>query len=108
VTLEAEAFKARGVSAPPAPRPTTGVDRFVRGIALIILFAALSALFWVPFHLLGSIGAAVVLAGVTLLAANLASRVHKLRQRLDLLEARIVELPAAPESPPDEPRPDQK
>ena len=101
VTLEDESLKERGID-PRSLRRPTGFAGLARAVAFLILLAGLTAIYWIPFELLGPIGAAAVVAALTLLGASLASRMHKLRQRLDELEAR-----PAP-APPPQTAPDQK
>ncbi|MBI2078555.1 MAG: hypothetical protein HYT80_09355 [Euryarchaeota archaeon] len=99
MTLEDESLKERGVD-PRSLRRPAGVAGLARAIAFLILLAGLSAIYWIPFQFLGPIGAAVVVAALTLLGASLASRLHRLRQRLDELESRAATAPPPPAEPP--------
>lgn len=112
MSLEEEALRARGPSTPPMPAAVSRRgDPLVRFLALLILVALLSAAFWVPLYFLHPIGAAVVLAGLTIGGAAIASRLRELRRRVDALEAagRMPEPPpAALETPPDRPSEGQK
>jgi hypothetical protein len=95
MSLEAESLKSRAPTFRPTPRPPTAFDRFTRLIALLVLIAALTFVYWVPFQLVGATGAALVLAILTIVGARLASRVYELRKRLDAIEAKITPAPEA-------------
>jgi hypothetical protein len=76
----------------PAPRsrPPSLFDRIARVVALVALVIIFTVIFWIPLELVRSpFSAPLVLAIVTLAAINLASRLHRLRERVAELEARL-------------------
>lgn len=97
MTLEAEGFRQPGVR--PHPRRESGWEFLARGLAAVLLVGLLSAFFWIPFRFVWPVGPAVAMALLTVLVASLASRLHRLRQRLDELERRLETPPAGPEPP---------
>lgn len=97
MTLEAEAFKQQGIR-PPPPRQS-GWDTLARVLAALILVALLSAFLWIPFQFVWPLGPAVAMALLTLLVANLASRLYRLRKRVEELERRVQTQGTGPEPP---------
>ena len=76
---------------PPARRRPSAFDRIARMIALVALVIILTVIYWIPFGLVNSpFSGPLVLAILTLVTVNMASRMHRLRQRVDELETRLV------------------
>src|SRR6185503_4683636 len=80
------------------PRPPSTWDRAARGAALLLLVVILTAAYWVPFGLVGPIGAAAVCAVLTLGLLSIGFQLRQLRYRVRDLEARSA-LATEPPSP---------
>lgn len=76
-----------------APRPSA-FDRIARTIALLALVVIFTVIFWIPMALVPTdFGGPFVLAVLTLFVVKLASRLYRLRQRIDELEQRLAQPP---------------
>lgn len=76
--------------APSASRGPSAWDRTARWIALLLLVAISTVVYWVPLQLVGPWGAAFVLALLTIGFVSLSSRLLALRHRVADLEARAA------------------
>lgn len=107
MSLEEEALRNAGTNTVPRsrePKPPRTFDRFVRGVATLLLLGLLTVVYWVPMALMeGYFAAAFVLAVLTMLGAGVASRLYHLRVRVQALEAVLDDqdqrAPTAPAPP---------